>query len=95
MSTVSRTSLGTSGIAGKSLGRVWGPAGWLWSLKNEPWDQQDRCEVPWRCFGISRIGVKSLQSIWDQQYSCDVSMKNLGTSMIAVQFQGRVWGPAG
>ena len=45
MSTVSRPSLGTSRVAGKSLGRVW--------------DQQDSLEFSRTSMGISRMAVES------------------------------------
>ena len=63
--TVSRKGLGTSRIAGKALRRVWEPAGWLYSLWDEPCDQQDSCEVSWRSLGNSRIAVKSLGRVWE------------------------------
>ena len=47
MSTVSRPSLGTSRIAGKSLGRVW--------------DQQESWEFSRTSMGTSRMAVESLE----------------------------------
>ena len=62
--------------------------------------QLDRCTVPMKSLGTSRIAVKSLGIDWgpagscevsrkslvDQQDSCEVSKKSLGTNRIAVQF---------
>ena len=58
--TVSMTSHVTSRIAVKFLGRVWGPAEWLWSLYDESGDQQYSCEVSRKSLGTSRMTVESL-----------------------------------
>ena len=57
---VSRTSLVTSRTALKSLGRVWGPAGWPGVSRKSLGDQQDSCEVSKKSLGASRMAMKSL-----------------------------------
>ena len=50
----------SSSIAVKSLGRVSGQAGYLYSLLEESGYQQNSCEVSRKSLGTSRIAVKSL-----------------------------------
>ena len=54
----------TSRIAVKSLGRVRGPAGQLYSFQEESGDQQNSYEVSRKSLGTSKMAVKSLGRIW-------------------------------
>ena len=80
--TVSKTSLGTSRIAVKYLGRVCDQRGSCGVSRKSLGDQQDSCEVSRKRHRTSRIAGMSLGRV-------------LGTSRIAVKSLGSVWGPTG
>ena len=89
----------------KSLGRVWIPAEYRYSIQDESGDRQGSFEVSRMSLDSSRMAVKSLGRVGDQQDSfevsriesgykkdsCGVSWNSLGTSRKAVKSVGKSW----